>query len=180
MNYDFLKDVTNPRHMVVAIRYLGVKEIPGLGRSNPAIILWAKNLGLTDIYKDDDQAWCALYYADCMFEAGRQIVLPGKDKYDYIRALKYRDAANMQAVKKGDEQFGDTLIFKRDLGGHIGFYVAEDEKCFHVLGGNQGNSVKVARLEKSRLVHASRPRYTNFVPDKMWVAADGSISQNEA
>ncbi len=48
-------------------------------------------------------------------------------------------------------RLGCVLVFTRAGGGHVGFYVGEDNTAYHVLGGNQGNSVSVTRLEKSRL-----------------------------
>ena len=43
-----------------AFKYYGIKEVPGKG-SNPIILGMAKTLGVDNIYKDDDTAWCALF-----------------------------------------------------------------------------------------------------------------------
>jgi len=173
--YDYLNTVAKPRHLQIATSYLGVKEIPGKG-SNPIILQWAKNIGVDKIYKDDDMAWCALFFANTMKEAGRPIALETTDLYDYIRALKY------QHIFTGVENpgIGDILIFQRKEGGHIGFYVGEDESCYHVLGGNQGNKVSIIRIEKSRCVAKRRPPYITFNPEPYHVSATGQISKNEA
>lgn len=71
---------------------------------------------------------------------------------------------------------------QRPGGGHVGFYVAEDRDCFHVLGGNQHDAVSIARIERSRCVAMRRPAYavtpTSAVP--IHVAPDGDVSENEA
>lgn len=47
---------------------------------------------------------------------------------------------------------GAVLVFRRPGGGHVGFYVGEDSRCYRVLGGNQGDAVSVAWIEKSRCI----------------------------
>ncbi|RZL83684.1 MAG: hypothetical protein EOP66_03605 [Sphingomonas sp.] len=47
---------------------------------------------------------------------------------------------------------GAVLVFERPGGGHVGFYVGEDATAYHVLGGNQGDRVTVARIEKERCI----------------------------
>lgn len=53
--------------------------------------------------------------------------------------------------------YGCVLVFERDGGGHVGFAVGENDIDFFVLGGNQGNSVSVTRLDKKRLLGARWP-----------------------
>ncbi|WYK05497.1 TIGR02594 family protein [Cereibacter sphaeroides f. sp. denitrificans] len=48
--------------------------------------------------------------------------------------------------------YGAILPFSRDGGGHVAFAVGEDTDSFFVLGGNQGNSVSIVRIHKSRLI----------------------------
>ena len=52
---------------------------------------------------------------------------------------------------------GAVLIFQRGSGGHVGFAVGQDDTHFFVLGGNQSDSVTVARVAKSRLLGARWP-----------------------
>jgi len=177
MSYEFLKTITAPRHMVVAASLIGTKEIPG-GKSNPIIMEWAKKLGLDKIYTNDDTAWCGLFYANVMSEAGRPVVLETRDKWDYLRALKY--ATCFEKVELDSVRFGDTLIFNRPGGAHIGFCVGEDKDCFHVLGGNQSNMVNVIRILKKRAVHARRPKYISYQPPQNLLSAAGKVSSNEA
>jgi uncharacterized protein (TIGR02594 family) len=53
--------------------------------------------------------------------------------------------------------FGCVLVFSRGSGGHVGFAVGQDASAFHVLGGNQSDSVNVTRIAKDRLLAARWP-----------------------
>ena len=60
--------------------------------------------------------------------------------------------------------FGDVLIFIRQTeirkkAGHVGLYIGEDMDCYHVLGGNENDTVCITRILKSRLYSARRPKY---------------------
>ena len=78
---------------------------------------------------------------------------------------------------------GDILVFKRDGGGHVGFYIGEDNDCYHVLGGNQSNAMNVTRILKSRLFQARRTAWSIAQPAnvrKIILDPKGKISTNEA
>ena len=65
--------------------------------------------------------------------------------------------------------------------GHVGFYFAEDEASYHILGGNQSNMVNVARLRKDRLLAARWP-VTALAPEATVVRVDtagGALSTDE-
>lgn len=74
------------------------------------------------------------------------------------------------------------LVFKRDSGGHVGLYVGEDDRAYHVLGGNQSDRVGFARIAKARLYAARQPVYSHrplsAVPLRL--AATGGLSVQEA
>src|SRR5690606_38980162 len=57
---------------------------------------------------------------------------------------------------------GAVLVFWRGSpkgsAGHVGFHAGEDAEAFHVLGGNQSDSVSMARIAKARLLGARWPR----------------------
>ena len=77
---------------------------------------------------------------------------------------------------------GDVLVFIRNGGGHVGLYVGEDAEAYHVLGGNQSDSVCFTRIAKARLYTARRPEY-NLQPANVRVvtlAKSGAVSVNEA
>jgi cell wall-associated NlpC family hydrolase len=77
---------------------------------------------------------------------------------------------------------GDILTFKRNGGGHVGIYAGEDATHYHVLGGNQNNSVSVTRIAKSRLHQARRTAWKVAQPAnvrKVFLEAKGTITTNE-
>jgi uncharacterized protein (TIGR02594 family) len=137
----------------------GVKEVAGTP-SNPEIIRWAKVLGLQNVYTNDGIAWCGLTMAYLCHKTDKPIV---KDPLWALNWLKWGDP-----VPKGQEMFGDILVFKRYnhagklIGGHVGLYIAEDADEFMVGGGNTGDEVKIAPLSKTRLAGARRWKYINM------------------
>jgi uncharacterized protein (TIGR02594 family) len=172
MSYDFLKKETAPRLLVEAVKMLGTKEIVG-SKHNPVILGWAKELNLSKVYNSDEIPWCGLAIAYACHEAG----LPVIDKP--LWALSWAK----WGVEVKEPMLGDILTFKRNGGGHVGIYVGEDHECFHVLGGNQGNSMSVSRIVKTRLYKARRTTWKVAQPGsvrKIQLNAKGTISTNEA
>lgn len=172
MNYEFLKKETAPRLLVEAVKMLGTKEIIG-SKHNPVILSWAKELSLSKIYTNDEIPWCGLAIAYACHKAGLNVI----DKP--LWALSWAKWG-MHAV---NPMLGDILTFKRNGGGHVGIYVGEDEKCYHVLGGNQGNLMSVSRIDKNRLYKARRTSWKFAQPGsvrKVFLDPKGTISTNEA
>ena len=156
-----------------ALALLGVVETPGAG-DNPVILGWAQELG-TDFarhYCADSIPWCGLFMAVVAKRAGKPI--PAHPLWALSWA-QFGQASERPAL-------GDTLVFRRDGGGHVGLYVGEDDHAFHVLGGNQGDRVGFARIARARLYAARQPVYrvrpTNAVPLRL--AAAGGLSASEA
>jgi hypothetical protein len=76
-----------------------------------------------------------------------------------------------------------VLVFERAGGGHVGMYVGEDAGAYHVLGGNQGDAVSIARIAKIRLFTARRAAWRSAQPSnvrRVLIAAAGNLSKNEA
>jgi len=53
--------------------------------------------------------------------------------------------------------YGAVIVFSRGKGGHVGFVVGEDDTDYYVLGGNQGDSVNIVRIEKNRFLGSRWP-----------------------
>lgn len=171
MSYDWLKSEIAPRILVSAVKQFGVKEIVGRAH-NPVIMGWAKELGLDKVYTEDEIPWCGLFIAHCAHTAGTQVV----DRP--LWALNWAKYGNKVDVP----MLGDILTFKRNGGGHVGIYVGEDATYYHVLGGNQNNSVSVSRIAKSRLHQARRTAWKVAQPAnvrQVILAAKGTITTNE-
>lgn len=158
-----------------AFQLIGSREQPGLG-SNEAIIGWAQNLGISD-YHDDDIPWCGLFVAHCIGSQLSEESLP-------VYPLRARSWLNFGCSLS--PQLGAVMVFWRqnpDCGkGHVGFYWAEDQDYYHILGGNQSNSVSITRVAKNRLLSARWPTSALDVDGQTRLAAANGtlISVNEA
>jgi uncharacterized protein (TIGR02594 family) len=172
MSYDWLKEEKSPRILVQAVKLIGTKEIVGK-EHNPDILFWAKELNLSSVYNADEIPWCGLFIAYCCKMAALDVVSKP------LWALSWVN----WGFEAKEPMLGDILTFKRDGGGHVGIYVGEDETHYHVLGGNQGNSVSVSRIAKTRLFKARRTLWKIAQPAnvrKVYLEPKGVITTNEA
>ena len=164
---------TEPAWLTTARRLIGTQEVAGKS-SNPVILGWAAAMKpwVKEFYKDDDIPWCGLYVGYCL-QVNK--IEPPKDVLSARAYASWGEACEPCIP-------GTILVFSRNGGGHVGFYIAEDEHHYHVLGGNQSNSVNVARIAKSRCIGRRWPTGQR----KPWFArpvirpASGPISTNEA
>lgn len=79
--------------------------------------------------------------------------------------------------------YGCVAVWERGSGGHVGFLVGHDDEAWHVIGGNQQNSVTVARMSKrDRKLLATRWPKTWLLPGTPLprLSSGGKLSQNEA
>ena len=172
MSYAWLKQEKSPKILVEAVKLIGTKEIVGTAH-NPTILSWAKALGLEKVYTNDEIPWCGLFIAYCCHSAGLDVV---KNPLWALNWNKYGTQAEIPML-------GDVLTFKRNGGGHVGIYVGEDKTHYHVLGGNQNNSVSISRIEKARLQQARRTAWKIAQPANVRVVhleAKGIVTTNEA
>ena len=170
--YAWLQGINSPRIIAEALKLYGVKETPGAVNA-PEIMGWARDLGLAQQYRGDVVAWCGLFVAIVVQRAGWSPV---------TAPLWARNWATFGAPSP-EPGLGDVLVFRRESGGHVGIYIGEDATAFHVLGGNQGDSVSISRVAKVRLIAARRPLWRVSQPESVkryHLAATGGLSQNEA
>ena len=148
---------SEPSWLIEARRYMGLREVAGPA-SNPTILGFAQKLGgwVASYYKNDDTPWCGLFVGNIMATALPHEVLPGNP----LSAQAW--ASFGRGLPRGAT--GAILVFVRPGGGHVGFYVGEDAEAYHVLGGNQSNSVSITRVAKARLL-ATRWPLTASGPD---------------
>ena len=160
--------MSKPRWLRTAESYVGLREIPG-PKHNRTILRWLENLNAW--WRDDETPWCGVFVAHCMSEAG----LPYPRLYMRARAW-----ADYGALLRPDRLApGAILVFSRNGGGHVGFYVGEDAGFYYVLGGNQSNAVNVMKLGKSRLVASRWPRGEPVIGRPVQMKG-GMVSTNEA
>lgn len=87
-----------------------------------------------------------------------------------------------------EPQYGAVMSFWRgsptSWKGHVAFYVAEDDEAYHVLGGNQRNTVSITRIGKGRLrPNGSRWPQSLVSPTgkaRLIARGDDPLSHNEA
>lgn len=155
--------------MKTAHESIGLTEVVG-PKHNTKIQAWLSKLGAW--WKDDETPWCGTFVAHCLREAGHPI-----PKHWY-RALGWKDyGSNLRPTHVCE---GAILVFSREGGGHVGFYVGEDRFYYRVLGGNQKNSVNIMRIAKSRCVAIRWPTGVPVTGGPIHVATNAPVSGNEA
>ena len=137
----------DPTWLVKAKSYIGQREIPG-PKHNSTILQWLNSLGAW--WKDDETAWCGTFVAHCIKSTGLPI-----PKF-WFRAKAW---AEYGALLRRDRLApGAILVFDRQGGGHVGFYVGESDNYYFVLGGNQSNGVNITKIAKARCVASRWPK----------------------
>jgi uncharacterized protein (TIGR02594 family) len=131
-------------HIELAFTQYGVKEIVG-EIDNPEIIKYFDILGFDGSKLKDETAWCSAF-------ANWVCLSSGLDCSGKLNARSWVDVG----LATSEPKLGDIVIFWRESReswkGHVAFYVNDDDKYIYVLGGNQGNQVKVGAYPKERLL----------------------------
>lgn len=156
--------------MITARSLIGTKETAGPA-NNAKIMSWANKLGakvLGIVYPNDATPWCGLFVAHCVTSAGLSAPAIA------IRAKAWATWGQHVVPREGC-----VLVFNRDGGGHVGFYVGEDSTTYHVLGGNQSDAVNVTRILKSRMIASRWPSNVPVTGLPIRLNAKGAISTDE-
>jgi len=157
---------------------IGTKEVLG-SRSNPDILDWAKDLDIE--FKGDDVAWCGLFVAHCVGATLPTEVLPG-NPLGARQWERFGDDATTPRV-------GAVMVFWRESRasgkGHVGFYVAEDNDAYQILGGNQSDSVCLTWVSKGRFLGVRWPKTASSLlatssPLVKTSRLDGRLSTDES
>lgn len=165
---------SEPRWLKTARARLGTREAAGSANST-TILGWAKRLGtkvLGMIYNADSVPWCGVFVAICLEDDG---IAPAGIA---VRATSWSTWG--QALRPERLAPGAILVFERPGGGHVGFYVGEDAQAYHVLGGNQGDAVTIARVAKDRCIARRWPPDRPVIGKPVRMAASKPISTDEA
>ena len=155
--------------MKIALALDGTAEIPG-PRHNDKIAGWLAKLGAW--WRDDEAPWCGVFVAHCMQEAG--LSFPKA----YYRAKAWEAYGSLLRPDRLAQ--GAILIFQRDGGGHVGFYVGENATHYYVLGGNQSNKVCVSKIAKSRLSASRWPAGVPVAGGPRLITLAADETRNEA
>lgn len=129
----------------VAINELGQKEIKG-SKHNQRILQYAKEAGF-EYVNDDETPWCSIFVAWCSMKCGLE------------RSSKpsARSWLNI-GVESQNPTPGDVVVFyrgdKNGWQGHVAIFMgyAKDPNFIFALGGNQGDSVSIAKFQSSKIL----------------------------
>jgi len=173
---DVVRDVP---WMHTAKALMGTDEVRGSG-NNPKIIKWAKSIGgfVKSYYTKDSIHWCGLFVDYCW--SANDIKSEIKNPLGARNWLKAGVPTN--------PQYGATMVFwrgkKSGWAGHVGFYVSEDDDYYHILGGNQSDTVNVTKISKNRFLGARWPKNHGTLKEqfkgRIKKKFDGRVSTNES
>lgn len=160
-----------PAWLIEARRHIGVREIKGPAH-NSRIVGWLDELKAW--WHEDETPWCGTFVAHCMKVAGYPL-----PKY-WMRAkdwLNWGESLACPAV-------GAIVVFTRDGGGHVGIVIGKDKDGnLLVLGGNQGDMVKISPFAMSRVAGFRVPKGYNIPAGNLQLpvlASHQQLSTNEA
>ncbi len=156
-----------------ARRLLGLTEGRG-STNNPTLLNWAKDEGIA--YTSDDIPWCGLFVAHCIGATLSTEPLPS-NPLGARSWIKFGGPTQAQP--------GAVMVFWRESKasgkGHVGFYAGEDDEAYHTLGGNQSDSVSIARVAKDRFLGARWPATVVMgTQGSVTVKSGDGLSTNEA
>jgi len=128
-----------------ALGELGVSEMQG-DAHNKKILNYAKEAGFKWV-GDDETPWCSIFMNWCCLKAN-------------LPRSKRADARSWLRVGKPvtDPEPGDVVIFwrgsKESWQGHVGLFIgfSGNGSSIFCLGGNQKDSVSIARYDRGRLL----------------------------
>lgn len=158
--------------LVFARGFIGQKELFGL-KSNPWIVkLWDKAAWLWKTKADDSQLpWCGAFVAHCLRLDG---LTPPKN---WFRASAYAD----YGTPLTQPVLGCIGVMTREGGGHVGFVVGQDNAGnILLIGGNQGDAVKVSAFKRDRFTHFVWPKKDDFISYRILPILSAALSASEA
>jgi uncharacterized protein (TIGR02594 family) len=138
----------DPKWLREARKHVGLLEIKGQ-KHNPKIVQFFKEVGHSWV-KDDETAWCAAFLGAMLERAGIKST----------RQLTARSYLNWGVPIK-EPKLGCIAVLKRGTSnwqGHAGFYLSETPQTVTLIGGNQSNSVSIAKYNKRRLLGYRWPK----------------------
>ena len=174
-----MSDNPELKHVAVARKYIGLREIKGAKHNATILALTVKAFAATgkkSWINDDETPWCGSFVGGVFAEAG----LGHKIPKEFYRAKEWESAG----TRLTRPAYGCVVTFTRDGGGHVGFVVGKTKTgMLKVLGGNQSDAVNIADFDAKR-VTAYRWVSSGTVPHAhrydLPVLAAGRISTNES
>lgn len=138
----------------LAWREQGQHELAG-GATNPAIAAYFRDAGHPEI-KSDETAWCAAFVGACLVRCSLTPTgsLMARSYLQWGRALAGPCVGAIAVLRRGNDPSA----------GHVGFVVRWDGSTVWLLGGNQGDEVKVAAFRRLDVIEYRWPEESTDVP----------------
>lgn len=137
-----------PKWLALARAEIGVKEFAGEA-DNPKIMGYFRDAGFAGI-DSETTSWCAGFANACLERSG----VPGSKSLAARSFLQW-------GKKVTSPKPGDIVVFWRNSPsswqGHVGFFLSQSATHISVLGGNQGDAVKIANYPKNQLLGFREP-----------------------
>lgn len=175
-----MSKLEDPIWLKQALSYIGTKELKGR-RHNPTILRWLKELKYG--FTDDETPWCGTFVAAVL----NDVEMPFLKNGAWSRAwLKYSSTGG-EPVVLDKPAVGAIVVFWRGKrsgwSGHVGFVVGKDRYGnLMVVGGNQGDMVKISPFDTNRVLGyiwpGTKPYASRF--DLPIIDSNGKVSTNEA
>lgn len=144
----------------LAQKFLGIKEVAG-DKDNPLIVAFLSMSGGSDSM-DDEVPWCSAFvnFVARLLSLPRSGSLAARSWLKVGLAVPLSEATagfDVVVLMRGQDSPGADVIAAP---GHVGFYVSQEVisgvRFVNVLGGNQGDSVTVARFPAARVLGVRR------------------------
>lgn len=136
-----------PPWLEVARKEIGIHEIPG-AQHNSRILEYGQETALKAT--TDEIPWCSAFVNWCFAQVG----IEGTRSAVARSWLKWG-----QPIK--DPVPGCVAVLKRNSSpwqGHVGFFIRKDaDKHIHLLGGNQGNAVRIQTFPATQVLSYRMP-----------------------
>lgn len=126
-----------------AAKYLGTREVPGPG-TNPTIKSWIRAAAKWLDYDDSSTPWCGCFRGGIGMETGTGVPA---EHYRAKNWLKW--GSGVHTIREA--QKGDTVILVRKGGFHVALFDRLSGESVFLLGGNQSNSVCVAKFPVNQI-----------------------------
>lgn len=160
--------MTQQTWIAEARKHIGLREVPG-DQHAPAVLQFWRDIKRGGI-KNDETPWCAAFVGACLERAG-------------IQSARFESAASYMTwgQRLAQPVPGCIAVFTRAGGGHVGFVVGQDKDGnLQVLGGNQGDMVKVSTFGRARVTGYRWPSGVPVPAEPLPVVAAAAFSTKEA
>jgi uncharacterized protein (TIGR02594 family) len=131
-----------------AQRYIGIRELSG-AKNHPLIQWWLSLCGF-DMDSPDEIPWCSAFINGIAWD----LRLPRSKS---AKARSWLDVGI--PIFLHDANLGDIVILKRNNNpeqGHVGLYAGVEAQYVMVLGGNQSDSVCLAKFNQGDVLGLRR------------------------